>query len=61
MSLRTRLQVLFGGQGEIAQLDLIFKMVGTPTEESWPGHKKLKAFERVRFSSPSSSCPAAAA
>lgn len=40
-------QVLFGEQKEIAQLDAMFRMLGTPTEASWPGHKKLKGFERV--------------
>ena len=50
--------MLFGGQGEIAQLDLIFKMVGTPSEETWPGHKKLKAFERVRAPAPLPPSPA---
>ena len=41
-------KVLFAGQGEIQQLDAIFKLLGTPTEDSWPGHKKLKVMERVR-------------
>jgi hypothetical protein len=43
-----RAQVLFGEQKEIAQLDAMFRMLGTPTEATWPGHKKLKGFERVR-------------
>ena len=41
-------QVLFGEQKEIAQLDAMFRVLGTPTEATWPGHKKLKGFERVR-------------
>ena len=45
-------KVLFAGQGEIQQLDAIFKLLGTPTEQSWPGHKRLKVMERVRDPKP---------
>ncbi len=33
---------LFKGKSELEQLDLIFKAVGSPTEESWPDIKSLK-------------------
>jgi cell division cycle 2-like protein len=32
---------LFPGKGEHNQLDLIFKLLGTPKEESWPGWSQL--------------------
>jgi serine/threonine protein kinase len=40
-------KVLFNGQSEIEQINKIFTIMGTPTEENWPGHKKLKVMERV--------------
>ncbi len=40
-------QVLFNGDGEIAQINKIFAMLGTPTEENWPGYKKLKIMQQV--------------
>jgi cell division cycle 2-like protein len=40
-------KVLFSGQSEIEQINKIFSVLGTPTEENWPGHKKLKVMERV--------------
>lgn len=42
-------KVLFNGQSEIEQVNKIFTLLGTPTDESWPGHKKLKVMERVCF------------
>lgn len=33
---------LFQGSTEIGQLDTIFKIVGSPTEESWPHYRELK-------------------
>mmetsp|Transcript_34375 Transcript_34375/g.60249 ORF Transcript_34375/g.60249 Transcript_34375/m.60249 type:complete len:232 (-) Transcript_34375:2837-3532(-) len=35
-------QPLFAGQTEIEQLDKIFSVVGTPTDENWPGWRTLK-------------------
>jgi len=32
---------LFPGKGEHNQLDLIFKLLGTPSEKAWPGYQKL--------------------
>ena len=34
-------QILFPGKGEIDQLKLIFDLLGNPTEQVWPGWKKL--------------------
>jgi hypothetical protein len=31
------------GSNEINQLDCILKMMGAPTEKTWPGVSKLKA------------------
>ena len=40
-------QVLFSEQGEIPQLHKIFGLLGTPSEENWPGVKKLKVMGQV--------------
>ena len=40
-------QVLFSEQGEIAQLHKIFALLGTPSEENWPGVKGLKVMKQV--------------
>lgn len=42
-------KVLFQGRGEIEQLDLIFKLLGTPTVESWPEVSKTKFWGRTKF------------
>ena len=34
-------EALFPGKGEIDQLGLIFKLLGRPTEENWPGFNRL--------------------
>ena len=39
--------VLFSEQSEIAQLQKIFAMLGTPSEENWPGSKSLKVMKQV--------------
>jgi len=35
------LEVLFPGQGEMDQLNRIFKILGVQSEESWPGYSRL--------------------
>ncbi len=40
-------QVLFNEQGEIAQLHKIFGLLGSPSEENWPGVKNLKVMKQV--------------
>ena len=35
-------EAFFRGKTELEQLDLIFKVVGSPTEDSWPDIKTLK-------------------
>ncbi len=40
-------QVLFSEQGEIPQLHKIFGLLGTPSEDNWPGVKKLKVMQQV--------------
>merc|ERR1711920_381597 len=35
-------EVPFCGQSEIDTIFKIFKLVGTPTQESWPGHDQLE-------------------
>lgn len=41
-------KVLFDAQSEIEQVKKIFDLLGTPTEENWPGHKQLKNMDKVR-------------
>lgn len=40
-------QVLFNGDGEIAQMNKIFALLGTPTEANWPGVKELKVMKQA--------------
>mmetsp|Transcript_31767 Transcript_31767/g.106033 ORF Transcript_31767/g.106033 Transcript_31767/m.106033 type:complete len:475 (-) Transcript_31767:388-1812(-) len=35
------------GRNEFEQLDLVFKLLGTPTEQSWPGVSKLAYFDMM--------------
>lgn len=37
------------GQDELDQLNRIFKLLGTPTEESWPGWNKLPNAQKINF------------
>jgi len=34
-------EAILKGQGELDQIDLIFKLLGVPTDDSWPGYKNL--------------------
>lgn len=36
--------MLLPGNSEMQQLQLIFRLLGTPTEQSWPGVSKLPCF-----------------
>ena len=38
---------LFPGKSEMEQLDLIFRVMGTPTPSSWPHHQALPKFLEV--------------
>ncbi|CAK4683742.1 hypothetical protein LEN26_013079 [Aphanomyces euteiches] len=40
---------LFMGRGEIDQLDQIFKLLGPPTEENWPGVNELPNVANVKW------------
>ena len=35
------------GRNEFEQLELIFKLLGTPTEAAWPGVTKLQYYEMI--------------
>ena len=39
---------IFQGNDEIHQLEVIFKILGTPTQERWPGVTKLPWYELVK-------------
>lgn len=41
----THKKVLFSGDSEIGQLMKIFEMLGTPTDETWPGFTELKFYK----------------
>ncbi|CAD7701429.1 unnamed protein product [Ostreobium quekettii] len=38
---------LFDGKSELGQLDKIIKIMGSPSEENWPGHKQLPNYPKV--------------
>lgn len=40
-------KVLFDGQSEIQQMQKIWEVLGTPSEENWPGHKQLRNMDKV--------------
>ncbi|KAM8970746.1 LOW QUALITY PROTEIN: cyclin-dependent kinase 11B-like [Sarcophilus harrisii] len=40
---------LFQGKSEIGQINKIFKKLGTPTEEIWPGYNDLPVVKNVTF------------
>lgn len=42
-------KVLFQGTSELDQIDKIFKVMGSPTEDNWPGFRKLPNVQKVRF------------
>jgi cell division cycle 2-like protein len=42
-------EAIMKGQGELDQIDKIFQMVGTPTEENWPDFKKLPSGSIFRW------------
>lgn len=46
---------LFAAAGELAQLDAIFKTLGTPTPETWPGLDSLPNFKKFNFKGPARS------
>lgn len=38
---------LFMGEGEADQISKIFKLIGAPTEESWPGFSSLPLSSKI--------------
>eukprot|EP01017_Pseudomicrothorax_dubius_P005865 TRINITY_DN11586_c0_g1_i4.p1 TRINITY_DN11586_c0_g1~~TRINITY_DN11586_c0_g1_i4.p1 ORF type:complete len:147 (+),score=32.63 TRINITY_DN11586_c0_g1_i4:196-636(+) len=40
---------LFRGGSEIEQIDIIFRSLGTPTDEAWPRWRDLKFSRNVQF------------
>ncbi|CAD6574439.1 MAG: TFIIH complex serine/threonine-protein kinase subunit kin28 [Cyphobasidiales sp. Tagirdzhanova-0007] len=37
------------GETDVDQLNIIFRALGTPTEEEWPGHKELNDYVDFKF------------
>ncbi|KAF9406537.1 hypothetical protein HW555_013125 [Spodoptera exigua] len=42
-------QPLFAGESDIEQLAIVLQHLGTPTEETWPGHSELPDFHKITF------------
>ncbi|CAH0594227.1 unnamed protein product [Chrysodeixis includens] len=42
-------QALFAGESDIEQLAIVLQHLGTPTEETWPGHSALPDFHKITF------------
>ncbi|XP_063627915.1 cyclin-dependent kinase 20-like [Cydia splendana] len=40
---------LFAGESDIEQLAIVLQHLGTPTEETWPGHAQLPDFHKITF------------
>ena len=40
---------LFKGKTELELIDKVFSVLGTPTDESWPGFSEMKLVRKVRF------------
>ncbi|KPI92317.1 Cyclin-dependent kinase 20 [Papilio xuthus] len=40
---------LFAGESDIEQLAIVLQHLGTPTEETWPGHSKLPDYHKITF------------
>ncbi|KAI8425060.1 hypothetical protein MSG28_006928 [Choristoneura fumiferana] len=40
---------IFAGESDIEQLAIVLQHLGTPTEESWPGHADLPDFHKITF------------
>lgn len=40
---------LFRGNSELDQLDKIFNVLGSPTQENWPGHEQLPLARKMHF------------
>lgn len=46
---------LFPGQGEVDQINKIFSVLGSPTEDRWPGAGLLPQFSKISYRVPSKS------
>lgn len=44
---------LLPGEGEVDQLNKVFRMLGTPTEEMWPGVSAMAHFSKLTWRTPS--------
>ncbi|XP_063718829.1 cyclin-dependent kinase 7-like [Symsagittifera roscoffensis] len=40
---------IFPGDSDLDQLSKIFSLMGTPTQESWPNHDKLRTYMQFKF------------
>ena len=44
---------LFPGEGELAQITAIFKIIGAPSEDRWPGYMNLPHSNKLSWKLPS--------
>lgn len=42
-------EALFPGEGEIDQINKIFRVIGQPTETSWPGYSQLQIANQISW------------
>eukprot|EP01051_Picozoa_sp_SAG22_P035697 SAG22_NODE_16899_length_315_cov_0.717593_1_plen_68_part_10 len=47
-SLRYTTRPLFQGQNHIDQLEVVYRICGTPTHDNWPGHAELPWYSLFR-------------
>jgi len=43
------MEPLFPGKSEVDELNRIFKLLGTPSETTWPGYKELPRVQKMKF------------
>lgn len=43
---------LFPGEGELDQVTKIFRLLGAPTEDKWPGVTKLPHHNKISYKTP---------
>jgi len=43
------MEPLFPGKSEVDELNRIFKLLGTPSDTTWPGYKDLPRVQKMKF------------
>jgi hypothetical protein len=42
-------EIMLPGQGEVDQISKIFKAIGAPSEDKWPGYSQLPMVSKVSW------------